>query len=250
MKTGAAFITGAGSGIGRATAFAYAKAGTPVAVVDFSEKGASETVNLIRSKLDTPVEAFVCDVTIDGDINNAFFSATERFGRIQYAFNNAGVEGLPSSFQDVTDENWDGVVNVNLRGVWGCMKYQLFHMAKSGGGSIVNCSSIAGVVGFANLAPYVASKHGVLGLTKTAALEYAKQNIRINAVCPGVIQTPMIDRFVKHTHQSAEQFLPSIPLGRLGVPEEIAEAVLWLNSEKASYITGQALIVDGGWTAQ
>lgn len=250
MKMGAAFITGAGSGIGRATAIAYAKAGIPVAVIDFSEKGASETVNFIRSNLDTPVEAFVCDVSIDGDINKAFFSSVERFGRVQYAFNNAGVEGFPSSFQDVTDENWDGVLNVNLRGVWECMKYQLFHMAKSGGGSIVNCSSIAGVVGFANLAPYVASKHGVLGLTKTAALEYAKQNIRVNAVCPGVIQTPMIDRFNKHTHQSSEQFIQSIPLGRLGAPEEIAEVVLWLNSEKASYITGQGIIVDGGWTTQ
>ncbi|MFM6928355.1 MAG: SDR family oxidoreductase [Bdellovibrio sp.] len=250
MKTGAAFITGAGSGIGKATALAYAKTGVPVAVVDFSEKGAFETVNLIKSQFDTTAEAFVCDVSIDGDVNAAFFSAVERFGRVQYAFNNAGVEGSPTSFQDVTDENWDGVMNVNLKGVWACMKYQLFHMAKSGGGSIVNCSSIAGVVGFTNLAPYVASKHAVLGLTKTAALEYAKQNIRVNAVCPGVIQTPMIDRFIKHTHQSLDQFKQSIPMGRLGTPEEIAEVVLWLNSEKASYVTGQAMIADGGWTVQ
>ncbi|MDG0818135.1 glucose 1-dehydrogenase [Bdellovibrio svalbardensis] len=250
MKNGAAFITGAGSGIGRATAITYAKAGIPVAVVDVSEEGARETLSLIRSSTDVPAEAFSCDVTIDGDINKAFFAAVERFGRIQYAFNNAGVEGFACSFQDATDENWDGVINVNLRGVWMCMKYELFHMAKAGGGSIVNCSSIAGIVGFTQMAPYVASKHGVLGLTKVAALEYAKQNIRVNAVCPGVIQTPMVDRFLKHEPESKSQFIQATPLGRLGTPEEIAEAALWLNSDKASFVTGQALVADGGWVIQ
>lgn len=250
MNEGAAYITGAGSGIGRATALAYANAGIPVAVVDFSEKGAAETVQLIRNASDVPAEAFICDVSIDGDINKSFFAAIERFGRIKYAFNNAGVEGDSCSFQDVTDENWDGVLNVNLRGVWMCMKYQLFHMAKAGGGSIVNCSSIAGLVGFANMAPYVASKHGVIGLTKVAALEYAKQKIRVNAICPGVIQTPMIERLEKLTHQSNEQFSQATPLGRIGTPQEIAEAVLWLNSDKASFVTGHAMVADGGWVTQ
>lgn len=250
MKTGAAFITGAGSGIGRATALAYAQAGVPVAVVDFSEQGANETIALIREKTDIPAEAYVCDVSIDGDVNRTFFAAVERFGHIHYAFNNAGVEGDPSLLQDVTDENWDGVLNVNLRGVWLCMKYQLFHMAKAGGGSIVNCSSIAGLVGFENLAPYVASKHGVIGLTKAAALEYAKKNIRVNAVCPGVIKTPMLDRSMKHLHQDPEQFAKAAPIGRMGTAQEIAEAVFWLNSERASFVTGHSLIADGGWTAQ
>ncbi|AHZ85567.1 SDR family oxidoreductase [Bdellovibrio bacteriovorus] len=250
MKTGAAFITGAGSGIGRATAMAYAQAGIPVAVVDFSEQGANETIALIRKNSDVPADAYVCDVSIDGDVSRTFFAAVERFGHIRYAFNNAGVEGDSSLLQDVTDENWDGVLNVNLRGVWLCMKYQLYHMAKAGGGSIVNCSSIAGLVGFENLAPYVASKHGVIGLTKAAALEYAKKNIRVNAVCPGVIKTPMLDRAMKHLHQDPEQFAKAAPIGRMGTPQEIAETVLWLNSDKASFVTGHSLIADGGWTAQ
>lgn len=250
MKPGSAFITGAGSGIGRATALAYAQAGVPVAVVDYSEDGAKETVRMIRDKTDVPAEAYECDVSIDNDVNRAVFAAIERFGSIRYAFNNAGVEGEQQSFQDINDENWEGVLNVNLRGVWLCMKYQLFHMAKVGGGSIVNCSSIAGLVGFSKIAPYVASKHGVIGLTKSAALEYANKNVRINAVCPGVIHTPMIDRFLKQQHLDLTAFTQATPMGRVGLPEEIAEAVLWLNSDKASFVTGHALVADGGWTTQ
>nr|BFD68901.1 hypothetical protein HAGR004_39230 [Bdellovibrio sp. HAGR004] len=163
MKNGAAFITGAGSGIGRATAIAYAQAGIPVAVVDYNEQHAAETVDIIKRTLDVPAAHFTCDVSIDLEVNTAFFAAVERFGSVQYAFNNAGLEGEESAFEDITDENWEGVLNTNLRGVWLCMKYQLFHMAKAGGGSIVNCASIAGLVGFEKMAPYVASKHAVLG---------------------------------------------------------------------------------------
>nr|BFD61229.1 SDR family oxidoreductase [Bdellovibrio sp. CKG001]BFD64693.1 SDR family oxidoreductase [Bdellovibrio sp. HM001] len=250
MKNGAAFITGAGSGIGRATAIAYAQAGIPVAVVDYNEEHAAETVDIIKRTLDVPAAHFTCDVSIDLEVNTAFFAAVERFGSIQYAFNNAGVEGEESAFEDITDENWEGVLNTNLRGVWLCMKYQLFHMAKAGGGSIVNCASIAGLVGFEKMAPYVASKHAVLGLTKVAALEYAKKNIRVNAICPGAIATPMLDRVFKHNPEQAEQLTSSTPLGRIGRPEEIAQAVLWLSSEKASFVTGHAMVADGGWTIQ
>lgn len=246
----AAFITGAGSGIGRATALAYAKARIPVALVDFSEPQVSETLDLIREGTDTPAEIFLCDVSIDGDVNRAFFNALECFGQIKYAFNNAGIEGDPCMFHDSTDESWDGVLNVNLKSVWLCMKYELYHMAKQREGAIVNCSSIAGLVGLSRMAPYVASKHGILGLTKVAALEYAALGVRVNAVCPGVTETPMTYRFLKQSHISLSDFTRNIPMGRLGLPEEVAEAVFWLNSEKASYVTGEALTIDGGWTAQ
>jgi NAD(P)-dependent dehydrogenase (short-subunit alcohol dehydrogenase family) len=172
------------------------------------------------------------------------------WGRIDFAFNNAGIEGTQALTPECSAENWDRVIDVNLRGVWLCLKYQIPEMLKQGRGSIVNCSSIAGLIGFPGIPAYVASKHGVIGLTKTAALEFAKKNIRVNAICPGVIQTPMIDRFVHGEAKIQKQFIDGEPVGRIGTPEEIAAAALWLCSESSSFVTGHSLIVDGGWLAQ
>jgi NAD(P)-dependent dehydrogenase (short-subunit alcohol dehydrogenase family) len=172
------------------------------------------------------------------------------YGRIDAAFNNAGIEGQTAPTAECTEENWDRVLSVNLKGVWLCMKAEIPHMLNQGGGAIVNCASNAGLVGFAGSPAYVASKHGIVGLTKTAALDYAKRGIRVNAVCPGVIRTPMIERFTGGD-QSAEAALSAgEPIGRLGTPEEIADALLWLSSPGASFVTGQAIAVDGGWIAQ
>lgn len=250
MKNKVAFVTGAGSGIGRATALAYAQRNTRVAVVDYSEEGAWETLRQIREKSDVPAEAFICDVTIEEEVRSAVLKTIDVLGPITEAFNNAGTEGEPGSLCSCTDENWDGVFNINLRGIWLCMKYQLDQMAKNGGGAVVNCSSIAGVTGFANMAPYVASKHAVLGLTKVAALEYAKYNVRVNAICPGFIDTPMLARYAKHFHVSKEKMAEGTPMGRLGTPLEIAQAVVWLNSPEASFVTGHAFVADGGWVIQ
>jgi NAD(P)-dependent dehydrogenase (short-subunit alcohol dehydrogenase family) len=170
----------------------------------------------------------------------------QKYGRLDCAYNNAGIEGAPSSTVECSSENWDRTIDTNLKGVWLCMKYEIPEMLKHGKGSIVNCSSIAGLVGFETIPAYVASKHGVIGLTETAALEFAKKNIRVNAVCPGAIHTPMLDRFTKGEEQ---QMANQDPMGRIGRPEEIAESVLWLCSDKASYVTGQSLAVDGGWVA-
>jgi len=174
----------------------------------------------------------------------------KEFGRLDYAFNNAGIEGEQGVTPDCTEENWNKVININLKGVWLCMKYQIPQMLKQGSGSIINCSSIAGLVGFPGIPAYVASKHAVIGLTKTAALEYAKSNIRVNAICPGVIQTPMIERFAHGEAQIKKQLADGEPVGRMGQPEEIASAALWLGSSESSFVTGHSLVVDGGWVAQ
>jgi NAD(P)-dependent dehydrogenase (short-subunit alcohol dehydrogenase family) len=176
--------------------------------------------------------------------------AIVQYGRIDYAFNNAGIEGLSAPTHECTDENWEKVIAVNLKGVWLCMKYEIPQMLKQGKGAIANNASIAGLVGFQNIPAYVASKHGVIGLTKNAALEYAKLGIRVNAVCPGVIKTPMVDRFTGKSKEVEKQFESMEPVGRLGQPEEVAEAVMWLCSDSSSFVTGDALPVDGGWTAQ
>lgn len=244
-----AFVTGAASGIGRATALAFAKRGANVFVADTSEEGGQETVRLIE-KFDVPAHFVKCDVSKEEDIKRTIEDIINKYGHIDYAFNNAGIEGSQGATADCTGENWDRVISVNLKGVWLCMKYEIQQMLKSGHGSIVNCASIAGLVGFQGIPAYCASKHGVLGLTKTAALEYAKSNIRINAVCPGVIQTPMIDRFAHGEAQTMKMLMNSEPVGRLGQPEEIAEAVVWMCSDAASFVTGHPLVVDGGWVAQ
>ena len=176
--------------------------------------------------------------------------AIKAYGRIDFAFNNAGIEGEQNITAECTTENWDKTLGVNLRGAWLCMKYEIPHMLRQGKGSIVNNASIAGLVGFQGLPAYVASKHALVGLSKTTALEYIKQGIRVNTVCPGVIKTPMIDRFTGKDKVVEQQFIDQEPIGRMGEPEEVAEAVLWLCSDAASFVTGISMPVDGGWVAQ
>jgi NAD(P)-dependent dehydrogenase (short-subunit alcohol dehydrogenase family) len=244
-----AFITGASTGIGRATALAFSKSGARVMVADVNVDSGMQTNHLIKES-GGKVEFIKCDVSKAIEVQNAIEKTISLFGRLDFAFNNAGIEGQQALTPDCAEENWDQVININLKGVWLCMRYQIPQMLKQGGGAIVNCSSIAGLIGFPGIPAYVASKHGVIGLTKTAALEYAKSNIRINAICPGVIQTPMIDRFVHGEAQIQRQFMNGEPVGRMGQPEEIAAAALWLCSGQSSFVTGHPLVVDGGWVAQ
>lgn len=238
-------VTGSGSGIGRATAIAFAQEGAKVVVSDVNESNGMATVDEIK-KQKGDAHFIKCDVASESDIKNLIDKTIEKYGRLDCAYNNAGIEGSPCTTTECSTENWDKTININLRGVWLCMKYEIPAMLKYGKGSIVNCSSIAGLVGFETIPAYVASKHGVIGLTETAALEFAKKNIRVNAVCPGAIHTPMLDRF---THGDENMMADQDPMGRVGRPEEIADSVLWLCSDKASYVTGQSIAVDGGWVA-
>ena len=247
FKNKVAIITGGSFGIGRATAIAFSKKGARVVIVDWVED--QETLNQIKS---TGAEAIFikCDVSKAEDVRMMVKKTIDTFGRLDYVFNNAGIEGIRGTTVDCTEENWDKTIAINLKGVWLCMKYQLPELLKQGSGSIVNCASIAGMIGYQDLPAYVASKHGIIGLTKTAALEFAKSGIRINAVCPGVIKTPMIDRLTGNNKEAEDQYASMEPIGRLGRPEEIANAVVWLCSDEASFITGHAMAVDGGWLAQ
>lgn len=244
-----ALITGAASGIGRATALAFARNGADVVVVDIQEETGVKTARMVE-EIGRKSLFIRADVSKDTDVKEMLRRAIDKFGRLDYAFNNAGIEGAQAVTPDCAEENWNRVIDINLKGVWLCMKYQIPQMLKQGRGSIVNCSSIAGLIGFPSIPAYVASKHGVIGLTKTAALENAKSNIRINAVCPGVIQTPMVDRFIHGEAQIRKQLVEGEPVGRVGQPEEIADAVLWLSSQSSSFVTGHPLVVDGGWVAQ
>jgi NAD(P)-dependent dehydrogenase (short-subunit alcohol dehydrogenase family) len=239
-------ITGAGSGIGRSTAQAFAREGAKVVVSDMDEKSGISTIEAIRAEKG---EAYFiqCDVSSETQVKDLIIKTVKKYGRLDCAYNNAGIEGTPSSTIECSLDNWDRTININLKGVWMCMKYEIPEMLRQGRGSIVNCSSIAGLVGFETIPAYVASKHGVIGLTETAALEFAKKNIRVNAVCPGAIHTPMLDRF---THGDEDSMAQQDPMGRVGLPEEVAESVLWLCSDKASYITGQSIAIDGGWIAR
>jgi NAD(P)-dependent dehydrogenase (short-subunit alcohol dehydrogenase family) len=244
-----ALVTGGSSGIGKAVAIAFADAGFGVVVADVSVEGAEDTVERIRAQ---GKQAFFVetDASKPHEVAALIDATMATYGRLDCAFNNAGIEGVMAETADCTEENWDRTLAVNLKSVWLCMKHEIPRMLERGGGAIVNCASIAGLVGFSNLPAYTASKHGIVGLTRSAALEYAKRGIRVNAVCPGVIQTPMVDRiFVEHPGMK-EQLTVSEPIGRLGRPEEIAGAVLWLCSDQASFVTGQAIAIDGGWTAQ
>lgn len=242
-----AIVTGGSFGIGRATAIAFAKRGAKVVIADWVEDNG--TIGLIQAEGGDAI--FVkCDVSVNSDVKSMVEKTIEKYGRLDYAFNNAGIEGLSGPTADCMEENWDRVINVNLKGVWLCMKHQIPYMLKQGKGAIVNTASVAGLVGFLNIPAYVASKHGMNGLTKAAALEYAKSGIRINAVCPGVIKTPMIDRFTGKNKEVEKHFETMEPVGRLGLPEEVAEAVVWLCSDGASFVTGINMPVDGGWVAQ
>ncbi|WP_186755016.1 SDR family oxidoreductase [Echinicola salinicaeni] len=247
LKNKTVLVTGGNSGIGHATAISLGKAGANVVIADLSES--KETEELVKKSGGKTI--FIsCDVSNDQQVMNLINKSIATFGKLDYAFNNAGIEGLSAPTHESTQNNWDKVINTNLKGVWLCMQYEIEHMLKNGKGAIVNNSSVAGLVGFANIAPYVASKHGVIGLTKTAALEYAQEGIRVNAVCPGVIKTAMIDRFTGNDEKVLKEFENMEPIGRLGLPQEIADAVLWLLSDQSSFVTGHALAVDGGFVAK
>lgn len=244
-----ALVTGAASGIGRATAYAFAREGCTTIVSDTDEQGGNRVVAEIRAEEQRGL--FVrCDVSDETAVDSLIERIVAEFGQLDVAFNNAGIEGAQESTADGTAANFDRVLATNLRGVWLCMRAEIRQMLRQKeGGSIVNCASVAGLIGLPNMGAYVASKHGVIGLTRTAALETATQKIRVNAVCPGAIETPMLERYMT-TQQARQQIAESEPVGRIGTPEEIASAVLWLSCGGASFVTGQALAVDGGWTAR
>jgi NAD(P)-dependent dehydrogenase (short-subunit alcohol dehydrogenase family) len=242
-----ALVTGASFGIGRVTAVAFAKRGAKVIVADWIEDKENETIRLIK---DTGSDAIFiqCDVSKSEEVSKMIEKTVARFGRLDYAFNNAGIEGATANTHECTQANWDKTIGINLTGVWLCMKNEIPQMLMNKKGVIVNCASVAGLNGFAGLPAYVATKHGVVGLTKSAALEYAKQGIRVNAVCPGVIHTAMIDRITGKDKEVEKQYTAMEPIGRMGNPEEVAEAVVWLCSDAASFVTGIAMPVDGGFT--
>jgi NAD(P)-dependent dehydrogenase (short-subunit alcohol dehydrogenase family) len=240
-------VTGSTFGIGKSTAIAFAQRGAKVALSDWYED--EDTLRVINEQGGDAI--FVkCDVACEDDVKKLVAETISEYGRLDFAFNNAGIEGTPALATECSNDNWDRTININLKGVWFCLKHQIPEMLKSGGGVIVNNASIAGLVGFGGLPAYVASKHAVVGLTKNVALDYAKQNIRVNAVCPGVIHTPMVDRLTGGDPKAIEQLVSAKPMGRVGQPEEIASTVVFLCSAAASFITGQAIAVDGGWTIQ
>jgi NAD(P)-dependent dehydrogenase (short-subunit alcohol dehydrogenase family) len=244
-----ALVTGGGSGIGQATALAFAQAGARVMVADQHEDGGTATVQRIHAI--GGEAAFVpVDVTVATQVEAMVDATVTRYGRLDYAHNNAGIGAGRARTAEYTEAMWERVLAVNLTGVWLCLKYEIPHMLAQGGGAIVNTASVAGLRGGRRAAAYVASKHGVVGPTKSAALDYARDGIRINAVCPGYIRTPMLGPRLQATPEVETKMAALHALGRLGTPEEVAQAVVWLCSEAASFVTGQALTVDGGWTAQ
>lgn len=243
-----ALVTGGSYGIGKATAAAFAQRGAKVVLADWKEDERGLALQQIR---DAGSEGrFIhCDVSKQSDVKQLLENIVAAYGQLDFAFNNAGIEGDSAPVHECTEENWDRTLGVNLKGVWLCLKEEIIQMRKQGRGAIVNCASVAGLCGFASLPAYVASKHGIVGLTKSAALENATMGIRINAVCPGVIHTAMVDRITHEDKEVEKQYIALEPVGRMGRPEEIAEAVVWLCSDAASFVTGQAIAVDGGFMA-
>jgi NAD(P)-dependent dehydrogenase (short-subunit alcohol dehydrogenase family) len=240
-------VTGGGSGIGRAAALALARAGARVVVADVSGESALATA---RGVIDAGGDAWgtACDVASAAQVAALVAGAVDHYGGLHCAFNNAGIEGGPPGtfMHEYAEETWEQVIDVNLKGVWLCLKYEIASMLASGGGAIVNTASIAGLTGGGNTA-YLASKHGVIGLTRRAAVEYGPQGIRVNAVCPGSIRTPMLERLFGSVPEREQMLVTRTPLRRIGTADEVAQAVVWLCSDAASFVTGHPLVVDGGW---
>lgn len=245
----AILVTGGGSGIGRATSLLLAKQGARVMIADYVPEGAQKTVAMIKEAGGT-ANCLAADVSVTKQVEMMVAKTVETYGRIDGAFNNAGIEGKMAGTIDTSEENFDRTIAINLKGVWLCMKYEIPQMLKQGGGVIVNTASIAGLVGFEGLPAYNASKHGVVGLTKTAALEFAQKNIRVNCVCPGVIQTPMVARLMDGGGMNENDMRAGEPVGRFGQPHEIGEGVVWLLSDASSFVTGHSMVIDGGWIAR
>jgi NAD(P)-dependent dehydrogenase (short-subunit alcohol dehydrogenase family) len=250
MKGKVVLVTGGSSGIGKASALAFSKKGAKVAIADVNVENGEETAALLKKKGGEAV--FIkADVSDPEEVRALIKKVVAIYGSLDCALNNAGIEGKMTSLAACTEEDWNRVIDINLKGVWLCMKYEIPYMREQGGGSIVNMASIAGLrSGLQRFSTYVASKHGVVGLTKAAAVEYAKAGIRINAICPGFIQTPMVEGDSQQNVQLEKIVQDLVPAGRLGTPEEIAEAVIWLSSNAASFVNGHALVIDGGFMAQ
>lgn len=248
MRTGekVALVTGGGSGIGRAAAEAFARDGARVVVADVATAAGEETAHLIENAGGKAL--FVrTDVSQNDQVEAMVAAAVSTFGRLDYAFNNAGIGSGGAAIVETAEEDWDRTIAINLKGVWLCLKHECRQMLAQGGGAIVNTSSMMGQVSGPGISAYSASKSGVLGLTRSVALDYARQGIRVNAVCPGSVWTGMTER--PEARSAMEQIAAATPMGRLGVPGEIADAVVWLCSDQASFVTGQAFMLDGGFTA-
>ena len=242
-------VTGGSSGIGRATALAFAREGATVVIADIHVEGGNKTVDMIKENKGDAI-FFKTDVSKEADVSALITTIVKKYSQLDCAYNNAGIEGAIAPTAEYTEKNWDHVIATNLKGVWLCMKYEVKEMLKRGRGSIVNTASVTGLVGSPGMPAYASSKGGILQLTRTAALEYAKTGIRINAVCPGAISTPMLERILTCTPGAKAQIPTVFPIGRAGTPEEVAEAVVWLCSDAASFITGHAMTIDGGMTIQ
>lgn len=240
-----ALVTGGSSGMGRASALAFAREGANVVVADTSVEGGEETVGRIK-EMGAAALFVPTDVSQATAVEALVNTAIATYGRLDCAFNNAGINEEHGPLTDCTEAQWDRIISINLKGIWLCMKYEIPHMLKLGGGAIVNTASVVGLTGGRSFPAYVASKHGIIGLTKAAALDYGKNGIRVNAVCPGTIYTPMYEHRIGDDPETTARIISEIPLGRLGQPEDVAEAVVWLCSDAASFVTGHSLVVDGG----
>ncbi|MET7642460.1 glucose 1-dehydrogenase [Streptomyces sp. NPDC005426] len=245
----AAFVTGAGSGLGLAAAKAFAEAGAAVALADRDLDAVQAAAEQLTAAGHRAI-ALRCDVADEADVARAVDETVKAFGSLDVAYNNAGIQAPVSETADADGDDFDRVIAVNLRGVWNCMKHELRQMREQGDGAIVNCSSTGGVVGTGGLGAYTASKHAVIGLTRSAALEYAARGIRVNAICPGVTETPMVANAIAEAPEHMAAIINEIPMKRSGGVEELASAVLWLSGPGAAFTTGQALVVDGGFTVK